>query len=332
MVMRGVKDLLKVIGEKKERLESLRPWPGEIDRNLNDWFRVELTYTSNAIEGNTLSRTETAMVVEKGLAVEGKTLTELQEAVNHAQAWDLVRNLTEEKTKPISENDILNIHQKILEKIDDSSAGRYRTVAVRIAGSRVVLPNPLKIPDLMKELVEWLSEVGVNPLKLAADAHYKLVSIHPFVDGNGRTARLLLNLILMRAGYPPAVIRKEDRNKYIDSLEKTQLGGSRDDYYQLIFTAIERSLDEYLTVIEKNETKASAKPEGKLKIGQVSQLSGETAATIRYWTKQGLLKPAGFSPGGYYLYNQEILELIKNIRQMQKEQRLSLEEIKKAIE
>lgn len=321
MVVRGVKDLLKAIEEKKGRLESLRPWPEEIDRNFNDWFRVELTYTSNAIEGNTLSRAETAMVVEKGLAVEGKTLAELQEAVNHAQAWDMVKKMAESNEKRVTENDILNIH----------NAGRYRTVAVRIAGSQVILPNPLKIPDLMKELVEWLDGAEISPVKLAADTHYKLVSVHPFVDGNGRTARLLMNLILMRAGYPPAVIRKEDRKKYIDSLEKAQLGGSRDDYYQLIFAAIERSLDDYLTVIEKKDTKASIESGGNLKIGQVSKLSSETPATIRYWTKQGLLKPAGYSPGGYYLYGREVLGLIKNIRRMQKEQRLSLKEIEKQI-
>ena len=150
------------------------------------------------------------------------------------------------------ERDILDIHKIILTKIDDVNAGRYRTVPVRIAGSTVVMPNPIKVPDLMNEFIQWLHSPPRidHPIKISADAHYKLVSIHPFIDGNGRTARLLMNVILMQEGYPPALIRKEERKRYISAIEQYQLGGSSYDYYDIICNAVDRSLDIYLESLE----------------------------------------------------------------------------------
>lgn len=237
--------------EKQARLAAQKPFPLELEKNLKDWFRVELTYTSNAIEGNTLSRQETALIVDEGITVEGKSITEHLEAVNHAEALSFVAELVNKRQKDLTESDIFELHQHLLKKIDDVNAGRYRTVAVRIAGSTVVMPNPVKVPELMNDFLIWLTSANSDPaVKIAADAHYRLVSIHPFVDGNGRTARLLMNLLLMQEGYPPALIRKEDRAKYLTSLEKAQLGGSMDDYYSVVYEAIERSLDVYLEALE----------------------------------------------------------------------------------
>lgn len=240
-------DILKRLTEKKRVLDAYRPLPPELVKNLEDWYKVELTYTSNAIEGNTLSRQETALVVEKGLTVAGKSVKEHLEALNHAHALDFITSLITTRRKEITENHILEIHKLILSKIDDTNAGRYRSVPVRIAGSTVILPNPLKVPDMMQQFVEWLHEdTQLHPATISAEAHFKLVTIHPFVDGNGRTARLLMNVLLLEEGYPPAIIRNEDRTLYIDSIEKVQLGGSLDDFLHLIYEAIERSLDIYL--------------------------------------------------------------------------------------
>lgn len=238
-------DKLVQLTKKKQQLDSYRPLPQELVKNLEDWYRVELTYTSNAIEGNTLSRQETAMVVEKGITVEGKTVKEHLEAINHALAFDFIKSLVS-KTHVVTEREILDIHRLILTKIDDHNAGKYRTVPVRIAGSTVILPNAAKVPDLMQRFGQWLQKREGPPVTHAAYAHFKLVSIHPFVDGNGRTARLLMNLLLMREGYPPAIIGKEDRRRYIDAIEKAQLGGNLDDYLTLIYEAVETSLDIYL--------------------------------------------------------------------------------------
>jgi len=324
-----MKDWLKILEQKKIQLDRLRPLPQELVKNLDDWLRIELTYTSNAIEGNTLSRQETALVVEKGLTVSGKTLKEHQEAINHAAAWELVKQLAK-AGKPISENDILAIHQQILNHIDNQNSGRYRSVPVRISGSTVVLPNSLKVPELMEKLINWVKEVKGNPVKISADVHFKLVSIHPFTDGNGRTARLLMNLLLLKAGYPAAIITKEERLKYLNSLEKAQLGGSRDDFYQLIYAAVDRSLDIYLKAATN---KPSVMPKQKLlKIGELAKLSGETSHTLRFWTKSGLLPLVGHSRGGYQLYDQATLERIKIIRKLQSEKRLTIREIRDKID
>ncbi len=245
------KGKLSQLTTKKQELDKARPLPPELVKNLDEWFKIELTYTSNAIEGNTLSRAETALVVEKGITVEGKTLQEYLEAVNHAEALTFIKSLVGKKRTEIKQSDILDIHCLILAKIDMDNAGRYRRVPVRIAGSTVIMPNPVKVPELMEQFIDWLhSLLDLHPVTISAEAHYRLVTIHPFADGNGRTARLLMNLLLMQGGYPPAIIRKEDRSKYIDSLEKTQLGGSLEDFIELIYESEERSLDIYLEAIK----------------------------------------------------------------------------------
>ncbi|HAZ29760.1 TPA: Fic family protein [candidate division WWE3 bacterium] len=325
-------DILKSITEKKAKLDRYRPLPHELVKSLEDWFRVELTYTSNAIEGNTLSRQETALVVEKGITVEGKSLIEHQEAINHSVAYDFIRTLVTKSREELKEEAILNIHKIILTRIDDDNAGRYRAVPVRIAGSTVVMPSAVKVPDLMKVYAKWLvSPNDDHIVKIASDAHYKLVSIHPFVDGNGRTARLLLNLLLMQEGYPPALIRKEDRRKYITSIERGQLGGSLEDYYNVIIEAVERSLDIYLDMLEpKTEQKGNTGI--LLKIGELAKQSGEQVSTIRYWTIEGLLDVSDHSKGGYKLYDPSMIDHAKKIRSLQSEKRLTIEEIKAEIQ
>lgn len=336
-------DKLKQITDKKQELDKFKPLPEELITNLNKWFKVELTYTSNAIEGNTLSRAETALVVEKGITVSGKTLGEHLEAINHVLALDFIKSLSLKKRQEITESDILEIHRIILTKIDDTNAGRYRNVPVRIAGSRVIMPNPLRVPEMMKELTEWLQkDSNEHSVTLSAMAHYKLVSIHPFVDGNGRTARLLMNLILLQEGYPPAIIRREDRSKYIDSIEKAQLGGSLNDFLKVIYEAVESSLDIYLeasrgilpshtkTHVEKQLVDYNQQKNDEfLKIGELARKTDETIHTIRFWTKLGLLKISSLTKGGYHLYDTSMIERTREIRSLQADQRLSLSEIKK---
>lgn len=316
--------------EKKKILDQHRPFPEALVQNLDDWFRIELTYTSNALEGNTLTRRETALVVEKGLTVGGKTLVEHLEATHHAQALDWVKEQINHKSHEITEKDILQIHEIILKGIGDAIAGHYRTVPVRISGSTVILPNPRKVPQLMEEFCTWMQQKkGRHSVEWAAEAHYRLVTIHPFVDGNGRTARLLMNMILMKEGYPPAIIRKQDRLTYIASLEKAQLGGSKDDYLKLINKAIERSLDIYLKAI-RGEDEAQNEMEKSLKIGELARMTGESNSTIRHWTKEGLLDVSEITSSGYQLYSYEMVERIKKIHELKKK-RYTLMEIKEKL-
>lgn len=316
--------------EKRQKIQKFCPLPQELIKNLEEWFRIELTYTSNAIEGNTLTRQETALVVEKGLTVEGKTLKEQLEAVNHAEALSYIKTLAGKKTTDIGEKQIKEIHRIILRGIDDRNAGAYRDVSVRIAGSRVIMPNPLKVPRLMDEFIRWLHSCKNQPVKVAALAHFKLVSIHPFVDGNGRCARLLMNLILIQNGFPAAIIKKEDRLKYINSIENGQLNNKLDDYYKIIYDALDYSLDIYLNALQKKYPKKQ-KERKLLKIGELARLAGEPVPAVRYWTKEGLLCVADFTPGGYQLYLPDSVKIIKKIRHLQKTQRLKIEEIRNIL-
>ena len=316
---------------KKNEIDSFRPLPPALVKNLEEWFLIELTYTSNAIEGNTLTRKETAAVVEKGLTIGGKTLVEHLEATNHAKALQDLMKLASSKTSDLSENDILTVHNSILRGIDDENAGHYRSIPVRISGSQVVLPNPARVPDHMQEFAQWLIfESDMHPIEFAAEAHYRLVTIHPFTDGNGRTARLLMNLILMQHGYPPALIRKRDRLKYISSLEKAQLGGAADNYHKVIYDASNRSLDIYLNALTGKEEAENDVKVQLLRIGQLAKQTGESNATIRYWSKEGLLQIADTTKSGYQLYDPSMIERVQFIRDLQY-QRFTIAEIREKI-
>ena len=320
----------KILTEKKNLLDKARPLPSALIDNLEGWFRVELTYNSNAIEGNTLTRQETALVVEKGITVGGKSLIEHLEAINHTQALDWIKNKVSYKPSSITEKNILSIHEMILKNIDDINAGCYRTVAVRISGSTVILPNPIKVPRLMSKFIDWLQSSGdLHPAELAAEVHYQLVTIHPFTDGNGRTARLLMNMILMMCGYPPAIIRKQERLDYINSLEKAQLGGSKEPYYKIIANAIDRSLNIYLKALDGKISKFTNE-EKLLKIGELAKIVGESNSTIRHWTKEGLLSLAQVTQSGYQLYSNDMVKRISLIKKL-KSQRFTLKEIKEKI-
>lgn len=317
-----------LLDKKKKKLDDLRPLSSELTKNLEEWFKVELTYTSNAIEGNTLSRKETAIVVEKGLTIGGKTLVEHLEATNHAKALDVINKLAKKKYYEITERDILAIHYAILHGIDDYNAGHYRHVPVRISGSSVIMPNPAKVPLLMTDFISWLNRgKNIHPVELAGEAHYRLVTIHPFSDGNGRTARLLMNLILVMEGYPPAIIRPQERLPYITSLEIAQLGGSKEKYQKIIYNAANRSLDIYLKAIMGEEPSDIGKSERLMKIGELAKAVNENVSTIRFWTKVGLLEIADITDSNYQLYSQEALERCKKIQQLKK-QRATINEIK----
>lgn len=202
------------------RIAALRPFPRETLKSLREYYRVGLTYTSNALEGNSLTESETKVVIEDGLTIGGKPLKDVYEATGHAKAYDFLYKLT--KDEPVTEDNILKIHRLFYGQIDRGKAGTWRKVRVFISGSRRVLPAPDKVPALMAEFVRWMSanEGRLHPVEFAALVHQKFVYIHPFVDGNGRVARLLMNLALLRAGWTLAIIPPICRHEYIAALDK----------------------------------------------------------------------------------------------------------------
>ena len=194
------------------------------------------------------------------------------------------------------------------------------------------MPNPMKVPDLMEEFLRWLTaRNSLHPVAFAGEAHYRLVTIHPFVDGNGRTARLLMNLLLLMRGYPPAIIRTRDRLTYIGALERAQLGGSKATFDALIAKAAERSLDIYLKAARGESAVAEVDADGLMKIGALAKAAGVTVPTIRFWTSEGLLEVAEVTASGYQLYAPDMVDRCAVIRQL-KEQRLTLAEIKNRLE
>ena len=238
----------EAIAAKKRRLDEARPLAVKSLAALDAWYDVELTYASNAIEGNTLTRSETAIVLEKGLTVRGKPLRDHLEAIDHRDALAFVRTLAA-ANEPIRATDIRDIHRLVLARSAPAEAGRYATTDRQVLGSTVRFPPPAEIPALMGDFARWLAASAATP-ETAIEAHARLVTIHPFADGNGRTARLLMNLVLFRAGYPPLVIRPEDRPDYLDSLEQRQLTGDGVAFATLLFERLDASLERYLEAVD----------------------------------------------------------------------------------
>lgn len=232
---------------KKEALVSRRPLPYSALQKIKENLFIEWTYNSNSIEGNTLTLQETKIVLQDGMTVRGKSLREHFETTNHYEAIEYLENLVN-PSYVLTEIDLLDVHHIVLSKIEKEFSGRYRNGSVRIVGANFTPPNALKVNQLMEELVVW---VNTNPLNLNLIAlvtifHHRFVHIHPFFDGNGRTIRLIMNLLLMKAGFPPAIILKNDRKKYYEALNQANKGSYK-KLLLLVAQALERSLNIYLS-------------------------------------------------------------------------------------
>ena len=232
----------------KRELDSKRPIPKETLKSLRESINLEWTYNSNGIEGNTLTLRETQVVLE-GITVGGKSIKEHLEAINHEKAILFLDDLVKDN-EPISEWNIKNIHQLILKDIDNENAGRYRKENVTIKGATHIPPDYLKIPELMEKLILTYNTWNeYHPIIQAALLHGELVKIHPFVDGNGRTSRLLMNLDLMNSGYNPVIIKKESRLKYYEALDKAHTTGNYTDFVKLVTKLEIEMLKKYLELL-----------------------------------------------------------------------------------
>lgn len=239
--------LVQRIQSKFKELNSLRPLQKTALKKLREKFEVDLTYNSNAIEGNRLTLRETYLIIRKGITIRGKSLEEHLEAKNHLEALEYLENLLVKK-KTILEQDILELHRLVMSKVDEEIAGRYRTQQVYIEGAVIIPPPSGKVPILMKDVLKEINKKtnGIESIKSASKIYHAIAQIHPFTDGNGRMARLLLNLKLIRSGFPPIVLKRTKRKSYYSALEKADLG----DLYPittLIANEVENSLDIWLS-------------------------------------------------------------------------------------
>jgi Fic family protein len=246
---RGLGDLVTAIETLKGALDRLRPLSEPALRHLQKAYDVELTFTSNAIEGNTLTLRETAEVIEHGVTVGGKSLKDHLEAVDHYEAIQWMR-AEAARPGPIDEGVLVELHRRIVARSEPAIAGVYSPHRRRIAGSAVVFPSPLKVPDLMAEFGTWLEIPPATP-RAAFDAHFRLTAIHPFSDGNGRTARLLMNLLLIRGGYPPVPVRPEDRRVYLAALERGSLMDDLAPFQVFMHERLEATMAAYVEALEE---------------------------------------------------------------------------------
>lgn len=247
--------LLKQVDDLKRCLDSFRPLNPIQVKNIRESEDIEYTYESNRIEGNTLTLSETEMVINKGITIGGKPLDDHLEAIGHNEAIDFIRDMAT-KNKPIDEYDLKSIHNIILRKIQPKYAGVYRNMEVTITGSSHKPPQPYIVSKLMEDYFIWYNDnrEKTNPVLLSAQMHQKLVNIHPFVDGNGRTSRLVMNLILLQNGFPIANIsgEGEKRKEYYQSLENHHLTNNSDVFYKFIANRVKESLMKYLSIVSVN--------------------------------------------------------------------------------
>jgi Fic family protein len=294
--------LLKRVEEKKKRLDTLRPLPRDALKRLLEDIRLRHTYHSDAIEGNTLTLQETKLVLEEGITIGGKPLKDHVEAKNDAEAFDLMVKLVHAK-KPLSQDIIQEIHEIVTKGILEESV-KYRTENVRITGSKTSPPSYLKIIKLMEEYISNIRELKLNSIKKATFIHHELVRIHPFLDGNGRVARLITNLYLMKQGYPPIVLKKEDRRKYYRVLQRAD-DGDLSPFTNFIAKAVHEALMYYLSSFVDNERLISLK--------EIAEFSPYSQEYLSLRARQGKLDAVKIE-NVWYSSKRALKEYLKSLR------------------
>lgn len=250
----SMNNLLREIDANKAEIDAFRPLTTHELNQLKEYFRIGLTYTSNAIEGNSLTESETKVVIEDGITIGGKPLKDHMEAIGHSEAYDLLFKLA--KKVDISEKDILNLHQILYSHVDAKSAGKYRKEQVFITGTDFIPPSPKDISKQMKEFASKIPELKTkkHPVEYAALLHKELVTIHPFIDGNGRAARLLMNLALLQAGYVITIIPPILRSEYISTIKQSQVKPKNDrPFIEFIAQMVRESQRDYMRLLKALE-------------------------------------------------------------------------------
>lgn len=243
------------IDRLKTELDALRPLTEPQVQNLKRLFDIDFTFNSTAIEGNTFSLQETKIVLLDGITIGGKSTREHLEIVNHKEAIDFIESMAHKQLADYRRTDILNIHYLVQKGIDSKNAGKYRTspLYVRLKDGGIhKFTDPMKLTDEMDGFFSWLfSPKTDHPVLIAAEAHTRLVSIHPFVDGNGRTARLIMNLILFHYGFSPAIIKVTQRLQYLDSIEEWQQNNRKEPFQELLANSVHESMQIYIETLQK---------------------------------------------------------------------------------
>ncbi len=242
-------NLLNKIEDLKTYLNSFRPFPQDLLLQLKEYYRIGLTYSSNAIEGNTLTESETKIVIENGITIGGKPVRDHYEAIGHAEAYNYMYSLLYKK---INESDVLHLHKLFFHAIDLKNAGKYRKCNVSITGSEFIPPGYKEVPTLMSQHVHNLNKTSrkLHPLEWISDLHGEFESIHPFIDGNGRIGRLIMNLLSLKHGYCPVIIPPIKRREYINALESYHKN-NRNALRELMISVVYEEMKSLKKIAEK---------------------------------------------------------------------------------
>ena len=279
--------ILKRLTSSLAKLNRHRPLKASILKKLREQFTVEMTYHSNAIEGNRLTLKETLLVLREGVTIKGKNLQEHLEAKNHEEAMKFLFEVVDSKKRlTLSHHLIRQLHQLVVKDTEASIAGTYRNTDVQILGSKHRPPPGYQVQVQMTKFFEWMNESKSNyhPIEFAAIAHHRFVAIHPFEDGNGRTGRLLMNLLLMKSGYPIAVIQKNDRAKYYNALDDADAGDLL-AIVRIVSQAVERTLNIYLKAITKSSSQTEL-----LLLSELAEKTEFSAKNLNLLARKGMLK------------------------------------------
>ena len=248
-IPKALKSIISEIDKGKKKLDKIRAFDSY---RIAQALELEYTFESNRIEGNTLTLKETDLVINEGLTISGKSMREHLEAINHKEAIEYVKHLIDKKSI-LNEREMLAIHNLILRGIDQAHAGKYRNVQVMIKGSGHVPPAPYLVAKQMEDYFIWYEthKTLLHPVLLAAEMHERLVTIHPFIDGNGRTSRLVMNLILLKHGFVIANIKGDvkSRMSYYNALEKAQTGGDKTPFFTLVAEYELQAIERYLNIL-----------------------------------------------------------------------------------
>ena len=315
--------------QKKNELEKLPPLNGDVEEELRKTVDLELTSVGDCFDGGALTRHETEQVLFKDKVVPQRSLTEHIQALNISKAFEMIQELAARTGRPVDDSDVKNIHRVIVRELDDKNGGMFRGFAMTFPTGDQPLPEPVRVQRMMDDFGMWLYTVRtLHPVAMAAEAHLRLMSIHPFGKGNGKTARMLMNLILMKNGYPPALFSRREKKEYWQSLESAIYNNDRTDYDKLICRAVNRALELYLKTAKKQTVDVEDESVPYfLRIGQLAKETGERVSTIRYWTTMGIIEPVGKTSADYMIYSSDVLGRIKKLKDL-KAQRYTLDEIK----
>ena len=297
------KKTIKTLEEKLKAVNKLRPIPKITLEKIREQFQIEMTYNSNAIEGNTLTMQETFWVIQEGITIKGKPLKDHLEAKDHKEALEFLYELIEkDKKATISEYLIRQLHQLVVNKSQSEIAGKYREGNVIITGSKHKPPDGFEVSSKMRELIKWFLENKDkhHVIELSALIHHKLVHIHPFEDGNGRVSRLVMNLLILKAGYPLAIILKNDRKRYYRVLSESD-NQNYTTLCEFVAQSVIRSLNIYLQIL----TPKKNQKEKYVSLEELSKGSPYSATYLRKLATQGKLE--AFKEGRNWLSSKKAL-------------------------